>query len=118
MKTIHLAWLAFIPAWLAAPAGFAQTNATAENHFKINLAPPAAPDALLPESPFGINTAFRPDAPDLNGRLEAMQAAGIKWFVPYDKVRTSHLPVPLGESPIYVVGPKGMKATIRPDPGW
>ncbi len=43
---------------------------------------------------------------------------GTKRFVPYNKVRTSHLPVPLGESPIYVVGPKGLKATVRPNPGW
>ena len=43
---------------------------------------------------------------------------GTKRVATYDKVRTSHLPVPLGESPIYVVGPKGMKATVRPDPGW
>jgi len=41
-----------------------------------------------------------------------------KRFVPYDKVRTGHLPVPLGESPIYVVGPNGLKAIVRPDPGW
>ena len=38
--------------------------------------------------------------------------------VPYDKVRTSHLPVPLGESPLYIVGAKGMKASVRADPGW
>jgi hypothetical protein len=43
---------------------------------------------------------------------------GTKRQVPYDKVRTSHLPVALGESPIYIVGAKGMKATVRPDPGW
>ena len=43
---------------------------------------------------------------------------GTKRIVTYNKVRTGHLPVPLGESPIYVVGPKGLKATIRPDPGW
>lgn len=43
---------------------------------------------------------------------------GTKRQVPYDKVRTSHLPVALGESPIYIVGEKGMKATVRPDPGW
>jgi len=35
-----------------------------------------------------------------------------------NKVRTGHLPVPLGESPIYVTGPAGLKATVRPDPGW
>src|SRR5262249_11021011 len=43
---------------------------------------------------------------------------GTKRQVPLDKVRTGHLPVPLGESPVYVVGAKGLKATVRPDPGW
>ncbi len=43
---------------------------------------------------------------------------GTKRVATYDKVRTGHLPVPLGESPIYVVGPKGLKATPRSDPGW
>ena len=43
---------------------------------------------------------------------------GTKRFVPLDKVRTGSLPVPLGESPIYIVGAKGTKATVRPDPGW
>ena len=43
---------------------------------------------------------------------------GTRRFVPFDKVRTGTLPVPLGESPLYVVGPTGLKATVRPDPGW
>ena len=43
---------------------------------------------------------------------------GTRRLVPYDKVRTGHLPVPLGESPIYVVGPRGTRASVRPDPGW
>jgi hypothetical protein len=43
---------------------------------------------------------------------------GTRRAVPYDKVRTGSLPVPLGESPIYIVGPAGTKATVRPDPGW
>jgi hypothetical protein len=43
---------------------------------------------------------------------------GTRRFVPYDKVRTASLPVPLGESPIYIVAPKGLKATVQPDPGW
>jgi len=43
---------------------------------------------------------------------------GTRRTVPYDKVRTGSLPVPLGESPIYIVGPRGTKATVRPDPGW
>ena len=43
---------------------------------------------------------------------------GTQRFVPLDKVRTGSLPVPLGESPIYIVGAKGLKATVRPNPGW
>jgi hypothetical protein len=38
--------------------------------------------------------------------------------VPFDPVRTRNLTFSLGESPIYVVGPKGLKVTARPDPGW
>jgi hypothetical protein len=34
------------------------------------------------------------------------------------EARTRHVPVPLGESPLYIVGGKGIKATVRPDPGW
>jgi hypothetical protein len=52
---------------------------TAQNSFTVNLPPPAAPAALLADSPFGINTAFNPDSPDLEARLKAMQRAGIKW---------------------------------------
>jgi hypothetical protein len=43
---------------------------------------------------------------------------GTRRFVPFDPVRTKNLSVPLGESPIYIVGPKGLKAEPRPDPGW
>jgi hypothetical protein len=42
---------------------------------------------------------------------------GTKRIAAWHPVRTKSLPVPLGESPIYVVGPKGLKATPRPDPG-
>ncbi len=52
---------------------------TAESSFSIKLPPPASPDALLEGSPFGINTAFGPGAADLDGRLEAMRQAGVKW---------------------------------------
>jgi len=52
---------------------------TAQNSFTVDLSPPAAPTALLADSPFGINTAFNPDSPDLEARLKAMQQAGIKW---------------------------------------
>jgi hypothetical protein len=43
---------------------------------------------------------------------------GTKRVATYDQVRTGHLPVPLGESPIYAVGPAGLKASVRKDPGW
>jgi hypothetical protein len=52
---------------------------TATNSFSFNLSPPVAPDTLLRDSPFGINTAFWPEATDLQPRLQAMQQAGIKW---------------------------------------
>ncbi len=52
---------------------------TAENRFQVDLPPAALSDALLPGSPFGINTAFRPDTPDLEARLQTVQRAGIKW---------------------------------------
>jgi hypothetical protein len=43
---------------------------------------------------------------------------GIERVVPLDPVRTGNLSVPLGESPIYILGERGMKASARPDPGW
>ena len=39
-------------------------------------------------------------------------------YVPFHPVRTKNLSIPLGESPIYIVGPKGLKAEVRPNPGW
>jgi hypothetical protein len=43
---------------------------------------------------------------------------GVERFVEFHPVRTKSLPVPLGESPIYITGPAGLKAMPRPDPGW
>jgi hypothetical protein len=43
---------------------------------------------------------------------------GTRRFVPVDKIRTKSLSVPLGTSPLYIVGSKGLKASVRPDPGW
>src|SRR6516164_1570887 len=63
---------------LTAPAVRAEPP-TAESSFRVTLPPHRFADKLLPDSPFGINTAFRPDAPDLDDRLKAMQEAGIKW---------------------------------------
>jgi len=145
-----------------APAAWADPL-TAENRFEVKLPPHRFADALLPDSPFGINMAFawmtrmvegkrwvRNDSfgPDVFAVVFTDEAAGedtiAAWankpyayvrvnnekgltmydvfgtrrFVPHDRVRTASLPIPLGESPIYVVGPKGLKATVRPDPGW
>jgi hypothetical protein len=47
--------------------------------FSVRLEAHRHADALLPDSPFGINTALRPDAPDAEARVRAMQEAGIKW---------------------------------------
>ena len=52
------------------------------------------------------------------GGLTFYDVYGTRRFVPHDRVRTASLPVPLGESPIYVVGPKGLKVNVRPEPGW
>jgi len=63
----------------AAPFLAIAQSPTAENTFHIDLPPHPSAEALQPDSPFGINTALRPDAPDLDARLDAMQQAGIKW---------------------------------------
>ena len=50
--------------------------------------------------------------------LSVYDIYGTRRFVPVDPVRTKSLPVPLGESPVYIVGSRGLKAVVRPDPGW
>lgn len=70
-----LLWTALL---FALSAGGADLS-TASNSFTFALSPPVAPNALLADSPFGINTAFNPSAPDIEARLRAMQQAGIKW---------------------------------------
>ena len=50
--------------------------------------------------------------------LTMFDVFGTKRFVPFDKERTSNLTVPLGESPIYIVGPAGTRVQNRPAPGW
>jgi hypothetical protein len=69
--TILMAGLATGFCFAAAP--------TAQNTVSVSLPPPIAPVALVPDSPFGINTAFDPATPNLEARLKAMQHAGIKW---------------------------------------
>ena len=43
---------------------------------------------------------------------------GTKRTVTFNQQRTGANPFPFGESPIYIVGPKGLKVNVRPDPGW
>jgi len=43
---------------------------------------------------------------------------GTKRVVAWDARRTSNNPFPLGQSPVYIVGPKGLKMSVRPNPGW
>jgi hypothetical protein len=50
--------------------------------------------------------------------LDCYDLFGTRRHVPHDPVRTGSLPVPLGESPIYIVGARDTKARLRPDPGW
>ena len=50
--------------------------------------------------------------------LTVYDVFGTRRFVPYDRVRTGSLSVPLGESPVYIVGPLGLKGEVRRDPGW
>jgi hypothetical protein len=50
--------------------------------------------------------------------LNQFDVFGTRRRVDFHPVRTKHNTFPLGESPIYLVGPKGLKATVRTDPGW
>jgi len=43
---------------------------------------------------------------------------GTRRVVAWNAQRTSNNSFPLGQSPIYVVGPKGMKVSVRSNPGW
>lgn len=64
----------------AAPCSYlAASEPSAENRVQVRLPEHRFAGDLLPGSPFGINTALRPDAPDLEARLDAMQRAGIKF---------------------------------------
>lgn len=56
--------------------------------------------------------------PNTEKGLVCYDLYGTRRLVAYDRVRTGHNPFPLGQSPIYIVGPRGLRASIRPDPGW
>lgn len=51
------------------------------------------------------------------GGLTFHDVFGTRRRVEFDSVRTGSLSVPLGESPIYIVAPAGLKAVVRSDPG-
>jgi hypothetical protein len=50
-------------------------------------------------------------------QLEYYDILGVKRVVPLNE-RTGALPVPLTPSPIYLVGPKGLRVRVVPKPGW
>jgi hypothetical protein len=64
---------------LCASSTYGTELTTASNNLTFALSAPVAANRLLTDSPFGINTAFGPEASDLDARLQAMQQAGIKW---------------------------------------
>jgi len=56
-----------------------QDAASCAEYLTVNLPAPACTEALLPDSPFGINTAVFGGEPNEGNRLKIMQEAGIKW---------------------------------------
>jgi hypothetical protein len=50
--------------------------------------------------------------------LDILDIFGTRRSVPVHPVRTRYLTIPLDESPVYILGAKGIKATVRPNPGW
>src|SRR5262245_29212871 len=76
---MHLPWAVLVAGLAIGAVCDAAPVPVAESRFQVSLPPAIAPTTLLVQSPFGINTALRPDTPDLEARLAAMQLAGIKW---------------------------------------
>jgi hypothetical protein len=85
----------------------------AENRFSVALAPGEDTVVGWSTKPYGYMRVR-----NTQKGLAIYDVFGTKRYVPFDKVRTSHLPVALGESPLYIVAEQGMKATPRPEPGW
>ncbi len=50
--------------------------------------------------------------------LACYDVFGTRRLVEHDPVRTGTFSVPIGESPIYLVGAQGLRATVRELPGW
>ncbi len=77
-QSIRLTWR-FALAWGCAGWAAVAQPPVAESRFRVDLPPAPQPTALLPESPFGINTALDPAQPDLENHLQALQDLGVKW---------------------------------------
>jgi len=72
---------------------------------------------LVPYDCFDI-ACFHPYRVNNEKGLNIHDIYGTRRFVPVVEVRTTSLPIPLGTSPVYIVGSKGLTARVRPDPGW
>jgi len=80
METTHLTVAVFVVLMVYGLSGLAEpAEPSGKSNFKVELGPPAAPEKLLLDSPFGINTALSPNAGDLDQRMDTFQHAGIKW---------------------------------------
>ena len=64
---------------LSAPVEAGPAVRTAASTLKVELPPHPFEGRAMPDSPFGINTAFGPTTANLERRIEAMCDAGIKW---------------------------------------
>jgi|WetSurMetagenome_2_1015567.scaffolds.fasta_scaffold294059_1 hypothetical protein len=63
---------------------------TAQNTFRVDLPTPTAPESLLPNSPFGINTAFGPDTPDRACHIEEEGSVSFHVAAPHFGGRVVH----------------------------
>ncbi len=74
----RLSAVLFVPIVLFASFCLAD-QPSAKSSFHVDLPAQRSAADLVSESPFGINTAFRPGAANLAAVLQKMQEAGIKW---------------------------------------
>ena len=118
-----------VPRYLADAAGAVPTTApTAESSFTVKLPPHRFADALRPDSPFGINTALRPDcagpgaaAAGDAGRRDEVGPAGLHLAADRDRagevrlgaVRPARGPVPRARHPA-AGGPHRAPGVPRP----
>lgn len=85
-----LRWLSVIVLLYARFSAFAGDSPAAQNAFRVDLPTPAAPESLLPNSPFGINTAFGPDTPDRACHIEEEGSVSFHVAAPHFGGRVVH----------------------------